>query len=530
MGMNNVNAIRGQGALGRPLTGKDFISGLCLFSDTPPAAFAGSGQNIKMFLSLAEAEAAGIKADYADETATIETFEVTAVGATGDKIDWYFEVPSQPGSGGKHVFLGTYVQQAGDNAAAVVAGSVAAINALTYKHGFAAAVNGTSTSKIDIEAAPGYGIWANSGFNGAYFVITGGITIGAKVLKTTGVFSKNAIYHYHIQRYFKKQPKGKLYVGMFPVTANAWDFVEMATMQNYAQGDINLLGVYIDEIDSWDTSDMTAMQVVLDALEVTHKPISWAFYGADIAGLTVSTMSGPSYNGNNFTCSGVTPTIGQDAAARGWFLFQTSGVTIGTIGADLGAGALSTVSESIANPENFRMDDGNEFDALMFGTGEYYKAIQALTPLTPDVVMDALNDNRFMFLRKFDPDYQGSFYNDNMTYVSSSSDYSHGNDNRTIFKGIKLVRGVMIPKLSSKFKLKSDGTLPDTKIEYFISICRRVLQVNMVDVDDLSELPDDAITIDPLQLVNVTGFLSVAVKLRQEAIARNINVPIGYTI
>jgi hypothetical protein len=58
MAAPNLTIVKGQGGLGRPLTGEDHISGLVFFNATLPAGFGSA--NEKTFTSLAQAEAAGI--------------------------------------------------------------------------------------------------------------------------------------------------------------------------------------------------------------------------------------------------------------------------------------------------------------------------------------------------------------------------------------------------------------------------------------------------------------------------------------
>src|SRR4051812_29089967 len=118
MGLNDVSFVKGQGGLGRPLTGEDHISALILYSNTYPSGFSSGAPIVKMF-SPADAEAAGIKLNLAASTAPTK---------------------------------------------------------------------------------------------------------------------QQSAWRYHINEYFRLQPQGVLYVGVFPVPAGAYTFTEITTVQNFANG------------------------------------------------------------------------------------------------------------------------------------------------------------------------------------------------------------------------------------------------------------------------------------------------------
>ena len=65
--MNNITFVKGKGGLGRPLAGKDFISGFIFYSNSLPSGFSSTNR-VKTFYSVKDAENAGILNDYSDET------------------------------------------------------------------------------------------------------------------------------------------------------------------------------------------------------------------------------------------------------------------------------------------------------------------------------------------------------------------------------------------------------------------------------------------------------------------------------
>ena len=73
---NDVIFNKGQGGLGRPLAGTDYVSGMLFYSATLPSGFSSSDR-IKIVYSVEEAEALGILDDSSDATASTATFQVT---------------------------------------------------------------------------------------------------------------------------------------------------------------------------------------------------------------------------------------------------------------------------------------------------------------------------------------------------------------------------------------------------------------------------------------------------------------------
>ena len=142
MALNDIKFIRQEGGLGRPLPGKDHLSGMLFYTaGSLPSGFSSSDR-IKKIFSLPEAEALGIVDDQSDETK-----------GTGGKVviagTWTIgEISTIKIDDG---VLATYTSQA-TTIADQVAGLVAAINAGTtvgIKHGWSA----TDVGGTDIEDA-----------------------------------------------------------------------------------------------------------------------------------------------------------------------------------------------------------------------------------------------------------------------------------------------------------------------------------------------------------------------------------------
>jgi hypothetical protein len=233
MSLNNITFNLGQGGLGRPLAGEDYISGLLFYSATLPSGYSSSDR-IKQFFSVADAEAKGIVGDYRDETQATGSLLVTAAGAAGDSVEIRVDEPL-----GKTIVIGSYTRSSTDSTVNLVAtGIAAAINAGTATHGYSATV---STATVTIKARKGLGIFLNSGTPITYGIVG---TVAFTVTQFTGgVASVFKTMHYHISEYFRIQPKGNLFVGIYAVPST-YTFSEIATIQNFANGKIRQIGVF----------------------------------------------------------------------------------------------------------------------------------------------------------------------------------------------------------------------------------------------------------------------------------------------
>lgn len=497
--MNNITFVKGKGGLGRPLAGKDFISGLLLYSDSLPSGFA-SNNRIKQFFSIDDAETAGIKADFSDETQATGVYTVSAVGSNGNTISLNFDEPN------KTVNLGTYVKVSGDTTVTAVATAiVSAINARTYIHGYTAT---NTAGAITVVARKGLGIYPNSG-TPLTATISGTIAGSVTTAFTGGVASKLAVFHYHISEFFRMQPKGQLYVGIYAVPST-YTFSELETMQTsqLVNGNIRQFGVYAGDL-TFSAAQTTTIQSVCDTLDALKMPVS-VIYGANILSATdISTLT----DLGTYTNNKVSVVIGQDKSGTGADLYAATGKSITTIGNTLGCVALSAVNEDIAWVGKFNLSNGIELESVGFCNG---------TDMTVGI-QDALDLNRYVFCRKF-PNLAGTYYNDNHCAITRTSDYAYINDNRVIDKAIRGVDQALLPSLNSPLLLKSDGKLENSTIAYLES--QAVVITN--DMVRNSEASAISVTIDPNQNVLATSEIIVTINIVPVGVARNIVVNIGY--
>jgi len=507
MALPDVRFIKGKGGLGRPAAGQDYISGLIFYTGTLPSGFSNTNR-IKQFFQPADAIAAGILNDYSDATAATATYLITTLGATGDKIA--FTVADVDASGNPQTTqLCNYTKVAGDTTIALLGASIAAaINAGTLTHGYTASF---LTATLTITAPKKFGVLLNSG-SPLTVTITGTIA-GTLTAFSGGIASAFAGYYYHISEFFRINPKGYLYVGFFAVPGS-YTFGEVATIQNFSNGVIRQVGVMKDPTSAWSSSDLTALHTACAALDDPHKPLS-AIYAADLSG-TVDISTLPDLN--TLSANKASDCISQDAGGQGNFLWVTTKKSVTNLGVMLGTVSLSKVSESIGWVGKFNISDGVECEVLAFANGQLFSS-SAIS----DTLLGVLNDRRHVFLRKF-VGQDGSFWNGGHAAISVSSDYAYIEDNRTIDKAIRGIYTNILPYLNSPIQLNSDGTLSDNTVATFENAVRPNLDQMVRD----GELSDYKPTVNPNQLVLVTGKVVVSVQLLQSGVARNIEVPIGF--
>lgn len=503
MALNNISFVKGKGGLGRPLAGKDYISGLLFYTNTLPSGFTSTNR-IKQIFSVEDAEALGIGNKYADETQATGVYTISNAGATGDSITINYTEPT------KTVVLGTYVKQSTDTTPLLVAtGVVNAINAGTFTHGYIATIG--LAGSFTIKVRKGLGIYANTaGFLTA--TIAGTIAGSVTTPFSGGVASLQATWHYHISEFFRISPKGFLWLN-FQAVPGSYNYAEIQPMQEFTGGAMRQLGIFVDS-KALAVADTTAIQGICNLLDVAKMPLSVIYAGDIKAVANVSTLTDLSTFSNNK----VSIVVGQDGAGQGHGIFHATGKSVTTLGATLGAVSLSTVSENIGWVGKFDMSNGVELDTIAFANGVNFTDASVTNNL-----LDAIDLKRYIFLRKF-PNKSGSFHNDSHTVTSPSSDYAFIENNRVIDKAIRGVDEALTPSLNSPLLLNANGTLANSTVA-FLTGQASVITDQMIRDGEASAI---GVTIDPNQNVASTSKVVVAINIVPIGVARNIVVNIGF--
>lgn len=520
MGLNDVVFNKQQGGLGRGLPGSDYISGMLFFSGTLPSGFTTT-YNKKQVFAVSDAEALGIVDTFSDETAAIGVVTISGSPVVGDTLNITVTEPTKSG-GTTSVDLGTGTAPATPTVTTYAAAVVAAINALTFSHGYSAT---NTAGVIYVSVRKGLGVAMNTGTPIAITATGTGVAAITQQFgtgtggATAGVASKLAVWHYHISEYFRLQPQGNLWIGFYPVPST-YDYAELQDLQSYAttQGSsLRQVLIYhlVARTASNVLSDCTAIQAVCATLETLHMPLS-VIHAPNIKAITdISTL----LNLATLSANKVSVNISQDGAGTGAQLYMISGVSITTGGALLGAVSLAAVSESIAWVQKFNISNGVECDTIAFSNGKLLTDTTITTNL-----LTQLNLYRYIFLRSF-VDFAGSYFNDSHCAIAQSSDYAYIENNRTIDKAIRLGRAALLPYLNSPLSFNADGTLTDITIAAF----RGSLATASAPMKRANEISQDGITIDPKQKSLTTSSVYISFKIIPNGVARNIIVNIGYT-
>lgn len=542
-----INFIRGQGGLGRPFPGSDHISAMLFYYDTLPAGFA-SDDRIKKIFSTEEAENLGIVDTHSDETlGTGGNVEITQVGATDDIESIFVE----------GALLGTYTIILADDADDEATGLRVAINARTIIHGWTAAGAGanvllTQPAKLGVRNETGSPITFTS-LTAAGAAGTGTATV---TQVSGGAGSVFAVMHYHISEFFRMNPKGILYVGIY--AEKAWDGDEIQTMQNSAvtEGTIKQMGVFTSAA-SFATGQVTLAQTAVTALKVVFKPLQ-VLFTSDFSSATISALSDLSA----LTAQDVGVVLGEDGVWHeiGWVVTKVhktgdfvnfqgrsyqcikahtasstqapwdtefwieylenlpdiTGYSISCMGNALGTTSFAKVNENIGWKQKFPLVTDNNLSIAGFATGD---TVESQT----STLLDTINNQHYIFIEK-PVGAANVYYVDNWTAVAETSDFATIENNRTINKAERGIRTFMLPNQNAPLFVNEDGTLREDTIAVFTNDADKVLK--QMEVDE--EISARAVTIDSAQNVLSTSKIVITCTLVPVGTAREIEINIGF--
>lgn len=319
--------------------------------------------------------------------------------------------------------------------------------------------------------------------------------------------------HYHISEYFRIHPEGELWIGIFAVPAGAYDFTEITTMVNIAQGEIRQLGVCANALTYVNTQAAT-INAVVALLDAEGKRLSVLYMANITATADITTLADTRAQDSEK----VTVVIAEDGGGRGAAMAAALATSVSAIGAAIGATSRARVSESIGNPANFNMSNGVELEVPAYANGQLVSAISTSA-------QGALKDKGYLILRKYLPKLNGTFFERCPTATLVTSDFAWMEYNRVIDKAIRLVDSVLTPQLNATLLLNDDGTLQDDTIGYFEDLCKG--QLNAMEND--GDISASQVLIDPDQDVLATSNLTVTIKVLPLGIAEFITVNIGFT-
>ena len=318
------------------------------------------------------------------------------------------------------------------------------------------------------------------------------------------------VLHYTLTSIFNMNPGITLYVGIFKPASGANAFSEIKQIQNYAGGRLRQVGVWNGAVELSDTL-VTSLQSVRTTLEAQNKPLS-ILYAPKVTDVT-KLPSDLAKIGRN----GVSVIIGQDGAGVADALYRDAAnaakASVSALGDLLGAVSKAKVHESIAWVESFPTN----ISIPAFGDGKKYRDLD-------EAVIETLDNSRYIFLRTYDG-LAGSFFNDNHTLDTATSDYAYINDVRTMDKAVRGVRTYLLPKLGRPMKVDPDtGKLERTAVEHLITAGNRPLE-EMAKAGELSGYRFD---IDPDQNILATSRVRGVIKNVAVGVMRNLDLEIGF--
>tara|TARA_R110002012_G_scaffold271164_2_gene456350 strand:- start:1549 stop:2730 length:1182 start_codon:yes stop_codon:yes gene_type:complete len=318
---------------------------------------------------------------------------------------------------------------------------------------------------------------------------------------------------YHVSEYFRIQPKGNLFIGLFDSVAIDYSVIE--TVQNFSDGKIRQIAVY-DQI-AFATANVQTLQTSYTNLEADHKPLH-VLYAADFQGVaTIAALS----DLTTLASPNVTVVLGEDGAANGAALAISETQSITTLGATLGAVSLSAVHENIGWVQKFPMSNGTELDVPALGLS----ATAVLVKDQSTSALDTLRSKGYSFMRKHVGN-ANTFNMDSFTSTAATSDYSTIENNRTIDKATRVVRTFVLPSLNSPLTINEDGTLAEETIQNFKTAAESPLESMEID----GEVSAFEVLIDPDQNVLSTSKLVITIKIIPRGVARFIEINIGFTV
>ncbi len=335
----------------------------------------------------------------------------------------------------------------------------------------------------------------------------------AEALGVLDTVTAVAVLHYHVSEFFRINPEGELYIGVFAVPVGAYDFVEITTMMDYAQGEIRQIGLYANLLDYVSTQVSTIDAVVGSSANLAKGYRASVLYAPNFP---TSTVWSSIADLRALSAERVSVIVCQDGGGVGFALWELKDFTISALGAALGALSRAKVNQSIGNPGNFNMSDGTELETIIMADGE---------ALLADATLGGVKDKGYLVMRKYLPRLSGSYFERVPTAVPSTSDYAWIEFQRTIDKAVRGIETALMPYLQSGVPLKSDGTLRDDTVGFYKDIAETPAQ----EMQTAGEISNFKILIDPAQNVQSTSTLVITAKIQPTPIAEFITLNIGLT-
>jgi len=317
--------------------------------------------------------------------------------------------------------------------------------------------------------------------------------------------------HYHISEFFRINPNGILYVGIFTPESGetpTYDYAEVKTLQNAAEGKLRQIAVYNPVVDV-DAGEITALQAVATTLESEYKPCILVF-GANVD--AISGLAALAATGQANVCV----VIAQDTEGVAATLYEAVGAvgSVTCVGLALGAISLASVHESISWILKFP----SGIDKPGMADGSVVSELD-------ESVLEGLDTKRFLFLRKH-VGIAGSYWNDSHTMDLATSDYAYIESVRTIDKACRGIRTYLLPYVSGPLYVDPVSGKMRQDVVTFLEVTAGKALESMAKAGEFSGYK---VTVDPNQNVLSTSEVEFVIQQVGVGVMRKLKVKIGYT-
>ena len=323
------------------------------------------------------------------------------------------------------------------------------------------------------------------------------------------------VHHYHISEYFRGNPEGELWVGIYAVPGGSYTFAEIESMVKAAAGEIRQLGVYAGAL-TYASSQVTTIQGIINAIDGDAYKQFQVLYGANMEAITP--VSGWSTVGDlrALNAPDVRVVAAQDGSGVGAALYVSQSQSITCLGLAIGMLSRCRVNDSIGYPIEFNLSDGVEMEVPALANNDQWD------DLTP-TALGGIKDDGYLIALKRIPDMGGTFFDRVPSAVPATSDYAFIENRRVVQKAIRYIRKALVPELNATLFLNADGTLRNDTVGYFQDKGQDQLDFMLAD----EEISAGKCLVNPAQNVLSTSTLVVTIKIVPTGIAEEIVVNIG---
>ncbi|MCK4822185.1 hypothetical protein KA005_40860, partial [bacterium] len=169
-------------------------------------------------------------------------------------------------------------------------------------------------------------------------------------------------------------------------------------------------------------------------------------------------------------------------------------------------------------PREFDASDGTELEIPALANGD-------LVSEQSSALMGALKDKGYLILRKYSPQFAGTYFERQPGAVVATDDFAWIEYSRVMDKAIRLVEAALTPDLNRDLTLK-DGKLTSDSVGYFEDLCNTPLEQTESD----KEISESEAVVDPDQDILSTSTLVITIRIVPVGIAEFITVNIGFTV